>query len=68
MTGGLGAGVLVGREPSEKETARPVRLRLFWLLLGIADTLDSGTDDIVLIMMLKTIGGNVETRKLMILQ
>ena len=41
------AGVLVGREPSVERTARPVRLRLFWPLLGTAGTLDGDTDDIV---------------------
>ena len=46
-TSGLGDGVLVGREPSVERTARSVRLRLFWPLLGMADTLDGGTDDIV---------------------
>ena len=47
ITGGLGAGVLVGREPSVERTAPPVRLRFFWPLLGTAGALDDDSDDIV---------------------
>ena len=60
-TGDLGAGVLVGREPSVERAAWPVRLRLFCPLLGTVDVLDGGTNDIV-DNDVKTIGGNVVTR------